>query len=201
MNGTRCLVADDHPALTAAVTQYLGAFGFEIVGPAADGPRAVALAAAEQPEVALVDYRMPRLQGLPLIAAVGAASPGTRICVYTADADEQVAREAVGAGAAAVVLKESPLRDVVRALELALDGGSYLDPAISATTRLAGTLTQRELDVLGLLAEGLPHEEIGRRLGIGSETVRTHLRKASHRLGATTRTQAVAKALRLGLIV
>jgi DNA-binding NarL/FixJ family response regulator len=97
------------------------------------------------------------------------------------------------------VLKEAPLADLVRALEAALGGGSYLDPAVARTKR-SGNLTPRELDVLGLLAEGLQHEEIGRRLGISSETVRTHLRKASDRLGATTRTQAVATALRMGLI-
>jgi DNA-binding NarL/FixJ family response regulator len=86
----------------------------------------------------------------------------------------------------------------VRALDAARAGRAYLDPALRARRR--GSLTERELDVLRLLAEGLPHEEIGRRLGIGSETVRTHLRKASERLGASTRTQAVATALRLGLI-
>jgi DNA-binding NarL/FixJ family response regulator len=130
-----------------------------------------------------------------------AASPETRVVVYTADADETVARAVLDAGAVALVLKEAPLADLVRALEAALAGRSYLDPALATTTSRAGTaLTQRELDVLGLLAEGLQHEEIGRRLGISSETVRTHLRKASDRLGAATRTQAVATALRLGLI-
>ena len=98
------------------------------------------------------------------------------------------------------MLKEAPLADLVRALEAALAGGSYLDPALQRDGVPSGKLTARELDVLRLLAEGLQHEEIGRRLGISSETVRTHLRKASDRLGATTRTQAVATALRLGLI-
>ena len=88
------------------------------------------------------------------------------------------------AGAVALVLKEAPLADLVRALEAALAGGSYLDPRSRSDRRRDGKLTQRELDVLGLLAEGLQHEEIGRRLGISSETVRTHLRKASDRLGA-----------------
>src|SRR2546429_480464 len=106
MNDPRCLIADDHPALTSAVSSYLSENGFQIVGPASDRRRALALIAE----------------------------------------------------------------------------------------------AERELDVLGLLAEGLQHEEIGRRLGISSETVRTHLRKASDRLGASTRTQAVATALRLGLI-
>ncbi len=199
MQDPRCLIADDHPALTAAVTSFVAENGFEVVGPASDGRRAVALAAQEQPDLALVDFRMPRLAGLDLIAALREVSPDTRICVYTADGDEQLASDSLAAGAVAVLLKESPLSDVVRALEAALAGRSYLDPSIRGATP-TGKLTQRELDVLGLLAEGLQHEEIGRRLGISSETVRTHLRKACDRLGAATRTQAVATALRLGLI-
>jgi DNA-binding NarL/FixJ family response regulator len=201
MNDPRCLIADDHPALTAAVTAYLSEHGFDIVGPAADGRRAVALATEEQPELALVDFRMPRLSGLDLVAALREIAPETRIVVYTADADEQIASDVLAAGATALVLKEAPLADLVRALEAALGGRSYLDPALAKVDSApVGKLTQRELDVLGLLAEGLQHEEIGRRLGISSETVRTHLRKASDRLGASTRTQAVATALRLGLI-
>jgi DNA-binding NarL/FixJ family response regulator len=200
MNDPRCLIADDHPALTSAVSSYLAENGFDVVGPASDGRRAVALITEEKPELALVDYRMPRLSGAELVRALREASPDTHLVVYTADGDERLAREVLNAGAVAVVLKEAPLADLVRALEAALSGNSYLDPALAKNPVPGGKLTQRELDVLGLLAEGLQHEEIGRRLGISSETVRTHLRKASDRLGASTRTQAVATALRLGLI-
>jgi len=200
MKDPRCLVADDHPALLSAVTSYLSENGFEVVGPANDGRRAVALAAETKPDLALVDYRMPRLSGTDLVRQIKEVSPDTVIAVYTADADQQMARDVMEAGAVALVLKEAPLADLVRALEAALAGGSYLDPALQRDGVPSGKLTARELDVLRLLAEGLQHEEIGRRLGISSETVRTHLRKASDRLGATTRTQAVATALRLGLI-
>jgi DNA-binding NarL/FixJ family response regulator len=196
----RCLLADDHPALTAAVSAFLADSGFDVLGPAPDGRRAVLLAEAERPELALVDFRMPRLSGMELVAALREASPDTRIVVYTADADEAIARDVLEAGAVALVLKEAPLADLVRALEAALAGGSYLDPALARPAAPGKALTQRELDVLALLAEGLQHEEIGRRLGISSETVRTHLRKACDRLGADTRTQAVATALRQGLI-
>lgn len=199
-NDPRCLLADDHPALTVAVSAYLAENGFEVVGPAPDGRRAVALAKETQPELALIDYRMPRMSGIDLIHAIREASPKTRIAVYTAEADEQLATDVLAAGAVALVLKEAPLADLVRALESALTGGSYIDPALAKDVQPHRKLTPRELDVLGLLAEGLQHEEIGRRLGISSETVRTHLRKACDRLDAATRTQAVATALRLGLI-
>jgi len=200
VNNPRCLVADDHPALLVAVSAFLGENGFEVVGPCSDGRRAVTLAAETTPELALVDLRMPRLSGIELIHALHDASPKTLVAVYTADADERIARDVLDAGAVALILKEAPLADLIRALEAALAGNSYLDPALTKRPKPGGKLTQRELDVLGLLAEGLKHEEIGRRLGISSETVRTHLRKASDRLGAATRTQAVATALRRGLI-
>jgi DNA-binding NarL/FixJ family response regulator len=201
MSDPRCLIADDHPALLSAVSGYLSQNGFEVVGPVSDGRRAVTLAADTQPELALIDFRMPRLAGTDLVRELKEASPDTVIAVYTADADEKIAHDVMAAGAVALVLKEAPLADLVRALEAALAGGSYLDPALQRAGSPKGKLTPRELDVLRLLAEGLQHEEIGRRLGISSETVRTHLRKASDRLGASTRTQAVATALRLGLIV
>jgi DNA-binding NarL/FixJ family response regulator len=200
MKDPSCLLADDHPALTVAIASYLGQNGFEVVGPVADGRRAVALAEETKPELAVIDYRMPRLAGVELIKALHDVSPETRIAVYTADADEALAHSVLQSGAVAIVLKEAPLADLVRALEAALAGKSYIDPALARATKPGGSLTQRELEVLKLLAEGLQHEEIGRRLGISSETVRTHLRKASDRLGASTRTQAVATALRLGLI-
>ena len=200
MSEARCLIADDHPALTSAVSAYLAESGFEIVGPAVDGRRAVELVAAEKPELALVDYRMPRLSGPELVHAVKEAAPDTRIAIYTADGDADVAEAVFEAGASALILKAAPLADLDRALQALLNGNSYLDPGLHRLAQPASRLTERELDVLRLLAEGFPHEEIGKTLGISSETVRTHLRKASDRLGASTRTQAVATALRMGLI-
>jgi DNA-binding NarL/FixJ family response regulator len=200
----RCLVADDHPALLQAVSEFLEASGFELVASAPDGVRAVALARETNPDAAVIDFRMPRLAGIELIAQLRAATPNTRILVYTAEADEAVVRAALGAGASAILLKESPLPDLTRALEAVLAGSTYLDPALAAYAVGADVtrpmLTERESQVLALLAEGLSHEEIGAKLSISSETVRTHVRKACDRLGASTRTQAVAKALRLGLM-
>lgn len=200
----RCLVADDHPALLQAVCDYLQANRLIVVGTAPDGERAVALAAETRPDVALVDFRMPRLAGVELIARLVDTSPETKIVVYTADADEALVRGSLGAGASAVLLKESPLDDLVRAVETALAGATYVDPALAAFGLDAafGTpvLTDRECSVLTLLAEGMSHDEIGAELSISGETVRTHVRKASKRLGGATRTETVAKALRMGLI-
>jgi DNA-binding NarL/FixJ family response regulator len=194
-----CLLADDHPVLRSAVAEFLVSAGYRVVGPVADG-RAAVDAAREQPDAAVLDYRMPRLAGAELVHELLAASPGTRIVVYTADGGEELAAGALAAGAAGVVLKEAPLTDLTRALEAVLAGGTYLDPALAQRDPRSARLTARESEVLELLAEGIGHEEIGKRLGIGAETVRTHLRKACDRLGAATRTEAVATALRLGLI-
>ena len=202
---TLCLVADDHPALVAAVCDYLRDEDFEIVGPASDGLQALAAVEELRPELAVVDYRMPRVGGRELVSRIKEISPSTRVAVYTAEADEQLVVEALDAGADAIVLKEAPLEDLVRALRSILAGRPYVDPALAGAafasgTRPASRLTAREVDVLTLLAEGLSHEAIGGRLEIASETVRTHARKAADRLGAKTRTQAVATAIRLGLI-
>jgi DNA-binding NarL/FixJ family response regulator len=201
----RCVLADDHPALVAAVGDYLVEHGYDVVGRANDGLTALAHIERERPELALVDYRMPRCSGAELVRRIKEASPETRVAVYTADADDRVVTEALGAGAHGIVLKEAPLPDLVRALASIEQGRPYVDPglavaALRGQTRAGSQLTARELDVLRLLAEGLSHEEIGQRLTIASETVRTHARKAADRLGARTRTQAVATAIRAGLI-
>jgi DNA-binding NarL/FixJ family response regulator len=199
----RILVADDHPALLAAVCAFLEESGFDVVGQAADGGTAVALARDVRPDAVVLDYRMPRLGGSELVGELR-AEVDTAVAVYTADADERLVAEAFAAGAAAVILKEAPLADVTRALSAILAGGTYVDPALGVLTLTgAGSrleLTQREADVLLLLADGHTYEAIGRRLEISPETVRTHLQKASERLNASTRTHAVATAIRLGLI-
>jgi DNA-binding NarL/FixJ family response regulator len=206
MSKRRCLVADDHPALGLALCTFLSAEGYDVVGPTHDGEAALAaLAGDAAPDLGVIDYRMPRLWGATLLERLKAAAPSLRIAVYTAEADERLVGDALGAGADAVVLKEAPLDDLLRALETISAGRRYLDPTLASLallTRGDGTvdLTAREREVLRLLAEGWAHEQIGGHLGIGAETVRTHLRKASDRLGAANRTQAVATALRLGLI-
>jgi two-component system, NarL family, nitrate/nitrite response regulator NarL len=206
MTLTRCIIADDHPGLLAAVGDYLGENGYDIVGRVGDGLSALAQIAEERPELALVDYRMPRCAGGELVRRIKEASPETRVAVYTADADERVVSEALAAGADGVVLKEAPLPDLVRALSSIESGRPYVDPGLAVAalgrtrTRSGTQLTEREVEVLALLAEGLSHEEIGNQLKIAAETVRTHARKAAERLGARTRTQAVASAIRLGLL-
>ena len=200
-----CVVADDHPALLGAVVSYLSASGFEVIGTAENGAQACSLIHELQPDVALVDFRMPRVSGPALVARLREESPRVRLLVYTADAEQEDVTAILAAGASGIVLKEAPMIDLIRALNSALEGRAYVDPGLAtAATTPPGrsrALTAREVDVLALLAEGLSYEQIGLRLSISGETVRTHVRKATDRLGAGTTTEAVATALRKRLIV
>ena len=199
----RCLVADDHPALVAAVSDFLEKNGFEVVGQARDGLSAVASAQETQPDIALVDYRMPHLEGAELLAQLRAEAPEMLIAVYTADTDQSIVAVVFEAGAHALILKDAPMSDLVYALEAIRSGRRYVDPALAQAALGAGkkpALTPREAEVLAHVADGLSHDEIGSRLSISPETVRTHVRKACERLNARTRTHAVATALRLGLL-
>jgi DNA-binding NarL/FixJ family response regulator len=192
--------------MLSAVADILAANGIEVVGRAADGQDALAQIEAKKPRVALVDVRMPRLSGIELAKRAAVTSPDTSIVFYTAYGDRALLSEALDVGARGFVLKEAPLTDLVRAVERVAAGEAYVDPVLAgvlvsshAADKLP-TLTQREREVLRLLADGLSNEEIGKRLFISPETVRTHVRKAMAKLEADTRTQAVAIALRQSLI-
>lgn len=200
------VVADDHPAMLAAMAEILGRNGFDVVGRAPDGQQAVALIAAKKPHVAVIDMRMPRASGIEVAVQAGAVSPETAIVFYTAFGDRALLSEALDVGARGFVLKEAPFSDLVRCVELVVAGEAYVDPVLAGflvSGDLADripALTQREREVLRLLADGLANEEIGKRLHISPETVRTHVRKAMTKLEADTRTQAVATALRQSII-
>jgi len=201
-----CVVADDHPAVVKAVADVLIENGIEIVGRARDGPEAVEKIESTRPHVALLDLRMPGLSGIEVARQIARSAPETAVILYSPFGDRALLIEAMDAGARGFVVKEAPLAEVVRAVELVAAGRMYVDPVLagvlssSAATEEMSKLTQRERDVLRLLANGLSNDEIGKTLFISPETVRTHVRKAMAKLDADTRTQAVATALRQSLI-
>lgn len=201
-----CLVADDHPAVVEAVSDVLAEHGILVAAKARDGEDALERIEALKPAVALLDVRMPRLDGIEVARQAARSTPETAVILYTAFGDRALLIEALDAGARGFVLKEAPLAEVVRAVELVAAGKTYVDPVLAgvlsggAASEKLVNLTQREREVLRLLADGLANEEIGKRLLISAETVRTHIRKAMAKLDADTRTQAVATALRQSLI-
>ena len=203
----RCVVADDHPPIVDAVCRYLEAeAGIAVVGRAGNGAEALALIERLRPEVAVVDVRMPQLDGIEIARRLGAQHSPTGVILYTAFAERALVIEALDAGARGFLLKEAPLTDLVRAVRLVAEGRTYVDPVLAgelATPAVAERLpgiTKREREVLRLLADGMRNEGVATLLSISPLTVRSHVKKAMQKLEADTRTQAVANALRQSLI-
>jgi two-component system, NarL family, response regulator LiaR len=199
------VVADDHPPVLDSVSRYLAAQGLRVVGQARNGEEAVQLVESLRPVLAVLDLRMPVLAGAAVIRRVTRTTPQCSCVAYSGFADSAVLTEALDAGARGFVLKDAPLEALVRALETVDGGGMYIDPALADVLirALPGRelgLTTRERDVLRLLADGHSNESIGRELFISPDTARTQLGAAMAKLGVSTRTHAVAKALREALI-
>ena len=201
-----CVVADDHPAMRAAVSDVLSDYGMTVLGIAADGVEAVERIESAKPHVAVVDVRMPLLSGIEVARRVAITTPDTAFLFYTAYGDRSLLAEALDVGVRGFVLKEAPVIELVRAVERVAAGESYVDPVLAGilvgiglNQRIAA-LTEREREVLRLLADGRSNEEIGRQLFVSPQTVRTHVRKAMVKLEAETRTHAVATALRQSII-
>lgn len=198
-----CIVADDHPPVLDSLARHLSAGGIDVVALARDGDEAWQAIEDARPTVAVIDARMPGPTGLELARRIRAEAPETAIIIYTAAGDAALVTEALEIGVLGLVQKDAPLAELVRAVRLVAAGGRYVDASLArhVLARDEGRpLTERERDVLRLLGEGLSNDEVGRRLDISPETVRVHLRKAMVKLGAATRTHAVAIALRRSLI-
>jgi DNA-binding NarL/FixJ family response regulator len=198
-----CMLADDHPAVLDSISRVLASQGFDVVAQARDGEDALKAIEEQKPQVSIVDLRMPGMSG---IAVARRASKNTAVILYTGYSDRTLLVEALDAGVRGFVLKEAPLADLGRAIEIVAKGGVYVDPVLAGVlasgeaTEQLSMLTQREREVLRLLADGMRNEEIGRRLHIAAETARAHIRNAMRKLDADTRTHAVAMALRQQLI-
>lgn len=198
---TTVVLADDHPAIRMGVRMRLEREeGVTIVGEASDGPHAIELIRELHPDVAVVDLRMPTTGGIEVTTAV--SGNHTRVVVLSAVGDAHMVQEALDAGAAGYVDKESPLDVLVSAVHAAARGRSFVDPAL-VSGLLDGTerrLSQREREVLQLAADGLQNRAIAERLHLSEETVKSHVSNVIRKLDASSRTQAVAEALRRSMI-
>jgi DNA-binding NarL/FixJ family response regulator len=202
-NKITCLLADDHPAVLDSISRVLVSQGFDVIAQARDGDDALAAIESAKPQVAILDVRMPGLSG---IAVAKRVARDTAVILYTGYSDRTLLIEALDAGVRGFVLKEAPLADLARAIQTVARGDVYVDPVLAGVlasgeaTQQLSMLTQREREVLRLLADGMRNEEIGKQLHIASETARAHIRNAMRKLDADTRTHAVAVALRQSLI-
>jgi DNA-binding NarL/FixJ family response regulator len=206
---TRILLADDHPVMREGLCLVLGTQpDLIVVGQAAGGGEAIALARRTRPDVVLMDLEMPEMSGIETIRRIQAELPGVQFVVYTAyHTDEQVLG-AMRAGASGYLLKGAPREELFRAVRLARDGRSLLEPLVASRLlgqvrgRAAGAegLTSRETEVLELLARGLPNKQIAEELGLTERTVKFHVSSILAKLGAANRTEAVSIAAARGLI-
>jgi DNA-binding NarL/FixJ family response regulator len=202
-----CVVADDHPPILDALSRLLTAGGdIDVVAAARDGEAALAAILEHRPVVCVADVRMPRLDGLELARRVRTACPETGVLLYSGVSDAALVSDALDAGARGFALKDAPLEDVGRAIHTVARGDLYVDPVLAAA--LASNrrgderraLSAREREVLRMLAEGGSYAEIGSQLFLSPDTVRAHAQRAMTKLGARTRTQAVAVAMRQAMI-
>src|SRR6266851_4497465 len=206
----RILLADDHPIVREGLRAVLETQpDFEVIAEAASGDEALRLALNLQPDILLLDLEMPILDGVETIRRLRQQQPAFRIIVFTAfDNDERIIH-AVQAGAVGYLLKDAPRADIFNAIRVAMEGGSLLQPVVaSKLLRHMGQqhlpphemLTERELEVLNLLAQGMPNKEIAAQLVISERTAKFHVSSIMGKLGATNRTEAVSLAAQRGLI-
>ncbi|UQA92086.1 response regulator [Streptomyces halobius] len=211
----RVLLADDEEMIRHGVRLILRyAEGIEVVGEAVDGAEAVRLAAEYRPDVVLLDVRMPVLDGLAAVEPLVALAPAPQVVMLTTFGDEENVTRALRAGATGFLLKDEGPQELIRAVRAAAVGDAVLSPGVTGTvirrmlsgggatdpgSRVAG-LTGREREVLVMLGEGLSNPQIGKRLGIGVGTVKTHVRSILEKTGCSGRVQAALLAHQAGLM-
>lgn len=204
---TRVLIVDDHPVVRSGLRALLdGVGGVEVVGAAATGEEALRLASQTRPDVVLCDLRLgPGLDGVGVTSALQAQQGGPAVLILTTyDNDSDIAR-AVMAGASGYLLKDAEPEDIVSGIADAAAGRLVLsrDLEVRVVARMAQgipALSARELDILRLVEDGITNRGIAKRLVISEGTVKTHLVRAYAKLGAESRTAAVAAARRHGLL-
>jgi DNA-binding NarL/FixJ family response regulator len=209
------LLADDHRLLRESLQRALVEEGFDVVGQAANGAEAVELAAALAPDVVLLDVTMPVMGGVDAAAAIHASRFETRIVMLTMHADASVVADALRAGACGYLTKDSSTDDIAGAIRLAANGETAVSPELAASmlgelrrlgqeaSSLADDdrlITKREEEVLQLVADGLSTPEVADALFISQKTVKNHLAAIYQKLDARDRTQAVVRAVRMGII-
>jgi DNA-binding NarL/FixJ family response regulator len=203
----RILLVDDHPLTREALASLLGQHGFDVVGQAADGAEALALAAELQPALILLDLSMPGVDGLAVLPELRVAAPDCEVVVLTASGTEDNLLAAIRAGAAGYLLKTEPPGRIVEFLRGVANGEAALSGSVArrlldqvrsggrrgggVPDRIAKTLSARELEVLLLLDEHLSTDDIARRLYISEHTVRSHVKSLLRKLGVSSRREAL----------
>jgi DNA-binding NarL/FixJ family response regulator len=207
----RLLLADDHRMLREGLRRSLEALGITVVGEACDGDEAVRLAAEHQPDVVLMDVTMPLLDGVEATRLIRERTPGVRVVMLTMHADDDVVARAIRAGADGYLVKDCSTDEVAETVRRVASGDTALSPSLAASMldevrRLEPVggedlgVTKREEEVLQLIADGCSTPEVAERLFISQKTVKNHLASIYQKLDARDRTQAVLRAVRMGIV-
>jgi DNA-binding NarL/FixJ family response regulator len=207
----RILVVDDHPVVRDGLVAMLATQpDFSVVGQAGGGQDALQMASELQPDVICLDLEMPGIDGVQVLEALQSAGDPSRVIVFTAyDTDERI-HAALRAGAKGYLLKGAPREELFRAVRVVCQGGSLLEPVVASRlidqiarglpSDLPEPLTEREMEVLHLLAQGKTNKEIAAELVVTERTVKFHVSSILRKLNASNRTEAVTLAHQLGLI-
>jgi DNA-binding NarL/FixJ family response regulator len=196
-------IVDDHALVRAGLRTELSNAGFEIAGEAGDGPEGLALIAERHPDVAIVDIALPGFDGIELTKRIKAAYPQTRVVILTMHEIERDVASAVAAGADAYCVKNSGTDTILAAVRAAAEGAAYFDPQIAhiVLRSVSDTpLTEREVQILRLIAEGTNNLDIADRLSLSLGTVKGHVRDILDKLQAADRTHAAVIGLKRRLI-
>jgi DNA-binding NarL/FixJ family response regulator len=200
----RILLVDDHFVVRLGLADLLSTEPrFEVIGEASDGEEALQLFLSLRPDVVVMDFELPKLDGPEAVAAIRREDPAARILMLTVSEAEESVWRSVAAGACGYVLKSAPREDIVSAVRSVGAGNEFFPPAIAAKLRARRnrpSLSPRENDVLRCLASGLANKEIADHLGLAEPTVKMHLVSLFEKLGARDRTQAVLLAVQRGLL-
>jgi DNA-binding NarL/FixJ family response regulator len=204
------MIVDDHPVTRDGLRAALGtAEDVEIVGEASSGEEAVKVVNEVGPDVVFMDVRMPGMNGIEATRAIRQGNPDTRVILFTVDESRASIAEAIQAGVSGYLLKDVGVDELVNAARLALEGKAVIHPALTQAfieeVRLVdrkpeAPLSRREIEILQRVAYGATTKEVADKLGISPHTVKTHLERIFEKLGANDRAQAVAIAIRQGLV-
>jgi len=208
----KILIADDHPVVREGLIAMLSReVDFKVVGEAKDGAEAVNKAKELSPDVVLMDLRMPEMDGVEAMRQIRSAMPDIKFIILTTYSDDDYIFSGIEAGARAYLLKDAPREDLFKAIRSVYRGESLIQPVVasklldrfSQLSRRAPSgeeLSERELEVLCLMAKGAANKEISAELNIAQSTVKTHITNIFQKLGVNDRTEAVTQALKKGII-